>query len=355
MVEIPGTNLTGVVRSYNGSKGFGFITGQGAYSDVMFSRNELPEDAREVRGKFLESRQVTFDAKIGADGRAKATLVQIPLAEGVFLPGQIKSYSEKNGYGFLSSSSLPQDDIRFSKSDFPPLAFGVSLKGALVIFQWLRTADQKLRVSKIQFQTAKIAEKYKDVSPERYMGNPAPMGLPTLGTETLVGTVKSFSERNGYGFLSVPGQVVDIMFGRTDVPGGKISPGITVQFLLALTPNGRVRAKQLTPIQGKGAARLEASEGYAGKSGYGAMLRAIAAIPTGQRLVGMVKSYNATKGFGFISSSSASSDVFFLKSNLPAEAQASNLQGQTVEYELMRTPDNNLRAQLIKLTPTNSS
>ena len=43
---------------------YGFINGAGPFSETMFSRNELPEDAREVRGKVIENRKVTFDTYV---------------------------------------------------------------------------------------------------------------------------------------------------------------------------------------------------------------------------------------------------------------------------------------------------
>jgi len=356
-VEAAGTqaqDLGGVVRSYNGSKGFGFITGEGPYNDVMFSRHELPEDAREVRGKFLEGRHVVFDANIAQDGRAKATRLSIPSSEGVFLPGMVKSYSEKNGYGFLSSSSIPNEDIRFSKSDFPPLVPGANMKGALVIFQKQQQADGKLRVIKIQFQTARIAEKFKCVGMEGYAV--VPFQQPTLGSGALTGVVKSFGEKNGYGFIRIPGQIADIMFGKSDVQGGSITPGTPVSFMLAMSQDGRVRAKQVVATGivpnstggGKGGSGAGGQLALKGSNGKRTGLAALAE-PTGQRLVGSIKSFNAWKGFGFISTANVPGDVFFLKSSLPAEAHSMELPGREVEYDLMRAPDGNLRAQGVRL------
>jgi len=351
------SDLSGIVRSYNGSKGFGFITGQGIFSDVMFSRHELPEDAREVRGKFLEGRQVVFDAVISHDGRAKSTGLIIPNSDGVFLPGMVKSYSEKNGYGFISSSSIPSEDIRFSKADFPPLIPGINLKGALVIFQKQKQTDGKLRVIKIQFQTARIAEKFKTFSglDSSDQGAAHPSYQPTIGG-MLTGMVKSFSEKNGYGFIRIPGQPSDIMFGKSDVSGGSIIVGTNVQFLLAMAQDGRVRAKQVHPhaaavTNGKGG--VVAQQGLKGGGGKRtSSMPTLLAAPSGMRMSGTIKSFNLSKGFGFITSPQLSGDIFFMKSNLPAEVQDSpnpHLPGQAVEFELMHTQDGNLRAQNLAL------
>ncbi|CAE8614954.1 unnamed protein product, partial [Polarella glacialis] len=76
------SGLSGVVKSWNGSKGFGFITCDSLAGDVLFARTEMPQDVKEVRGKFLEGRPCVFDAQQQADGRFKATNLALPYVEG---------------------------------------------------------------------------------------------------------------------------------------------------------------------------------------------------------------------------------------------------------------------------------
>ncbi|CAE8678378.1 unnamed protein product [Polarella glacialis] len=154
------SGLSGVVKSWNGSKGFGFITCDSLAGDVLFARTEMPQDVKEVRGKFLEGRPCVFDAQQQADGRFKATNLALPYVEGKSLAGQIKSFSEKHGYGFITSSSLTED-VRFQSSDVPQLPPGTSLKEELVTFDVMPMQDGKLRVSKLFFQSNKIAERLK--------------------------------------------------------------------------------------------------------------------------------------------------------------------------------------------------
>merc|ERR1711972_539975 len=121
--------------------------------------------------------------------------------------------------------------------------------------------------------------------------------------------------------------------------------------------DGRVRAKNVqlavataSNANGKGgggANSLKALKGSGGESGSRTGFGALAATPTGQRMVGSIKSYNAQKGFGFITTADLHGDVFFMKSNLPEEAQGMALQNRDVEYELMRSQDGHLRAQNI--------
>jgi len=147
--EVAGSQ--GVVKSWNGMKGYGFIACDEYAGDIMFSRNELPDDAREVQGKFLEGKLVYFEAVEGPDGRAKAASVQLLALEGQGITGKIKSFSEKNGYGFISSSALEQD-VRFQASDLSSMPPGGNLMGQLVTFTTHPRPDGKLLARQLMFQ-----------------------------------------------------------------------------------------------------------------------------------------------------------------------------------------------------------
>jgi len=251
-VEVVG-GLDGIVKSWNGSKGFGFILSDAIQGDVFFSRNELPEEAREVRGTFLEGRRVSFVAQQGADGRIKASSVAITAAAGQPVAGIIKSYSEQNRYGFVTSSSLTED-ARFQSSDLPQMLPGVNLKGKLVIFETQQLQDGKLRVTKMQFQTSKIAaEVAPNVGGFATFGAPGVNTLNPLMTGFISGIVKSFSDKHGYGFINIPGQPIDIKFGRVDVMGGNmVDAGEMVKFIPMVGPDGRLQAKHVQAESGRG-------------------------------------------------------------------------------------------------------
>eukprot|EP00933_Yihiella_yeosuensis_P017796 TRINITY_DN147_c0_g2_i4.p1 TRINITY_DN147_c0_g2~~TRINITY_DN147_c0_g2_i4.p1 ORF type:complete len:301 (-),score=91.67 TRINITY_DN147_c0_g2_i4:319-1221(-) len=291
------SGLQGTVRSYNGSKGFGFITGQGAFADVMFSRHELPEDAREVRGKFIEGRVVVFDATIKPDGRAKATAVQILPGEGLALSGIVKTYNAQNGYGFVSSHSLPGGDVYFPKSAFGNLADGAQLQGELVIFEAAPKPDGKMAVTKIQFQTSKIAEKV----------NASGFGMMMMGMPGMMG---------GQGNMAQQMAMMQAMQGGMKRGGGMMG--------------GDFKRQKVD----------------------------IPTTSTGQFMQGTVKSYNNTKGWGLIQSPGIPSggagqpgDVFFMRSNLPQVQREGNVDvtGMNVQYELTQTADGRYRAQNIAI------
>lgn len=360
--EVAG-GIEGVVKSWNGSKGFGFIISEVIQGDVFFSRNELPEEAREVRGTFLEGRRVCFVAQQGADGRVKASSVAIIPAAGQPVAGIIKSYSEQNRYGFVTSSSLTED-ARFQSSDLPQILPGVNLKGKLVIFETQQLQDGKLRVTKMQFQTSKIAsEVAPNVGGFATFGAPAGFAAPAVNplvTGFISGIVKSFSDKHGYGFINIPGQPIDIKFGRVDVMGtNPVDAGEMVKFVPMVGPDGRLQAKHVQPESGRGGGikrtgvptsvlgvgggdRPGKQQRYGADQGFTEQLVDPGVV--GQYFTGAVKSYIPSTGFGFISCPEVSGDIYFSKHMIPPEMQNAELKGQGVAFELSCAPDGKLRA-----------
>merc|ERR550532_2039196 len=132
------------------------------------------------------------------------------------------------------------------------------------------------------------------------MGAHAPP-LQKSGGET-TGTVKSYSDRHGYGFINAPGHQVDIKFSRADLVGTETVPrGASVHFVPVTSPDGRVQAKQVQ-LAGQGAKRPFAAAALGNGYGGAAKQQRIAiaspapAVPmgsmsTGQVCEGTVKSY----------------------------------------------------------------
>jgi len=296
------------VKSWNGSNGYGFIVGHGVGGDVMFGRTDLPEDAREVRGKFLDGRKVRYDFQM-VDGRAKATNVEILAADGEDMTGIIKSYSNRHGYGFISSS-MAVGDVRFNGSDLQSLGAGADPKGELVVFQAQSKPDGKLQATKVMFQSKKIAEK---------CGGGAPMMQTGQVRQPALDHVNQFLLAHLLGQLNQLGQSGDL--GQMSQIASQIAE---------LTKTG---AKRPSSVMG-GAAPFKKLKPTSG-----------ADVGTGQYMSGTVKSYNATKGFGFITGNDLPGDIFFMSKSLPEELQDVSLQGQSVMFELASAPDGKLRAQ----------
>lgn len=270
--------LVGTVRSYNGSKGFGFITGEGQFNDVMFARNELPEDAQEIRGNMIEQKIVTFDAVIKSDGRAKATAVSIQAQEGQSIPGIIKIYNDKHRNGLVTSHALPGVEVRFRLEDFNKSSPTGRLDKDLVIFQYKYLPDGKCVATTIQFQTSQIAAKYGEVitkanngagsgtkRPVNMVHQPVvvhpsslkahkPSEVPVQVTgQYLSGTIKSYNPTKGWGLIATPGipsgtngQPGDVFFMKSNLPVEvRDTEGLTgrsVNYELVKTNDGKCRA-----------------------------------------------------------------------------------------------------------------
>merc|ERR1719356_1535892 len=275
------SSYTGTVKSYNGSKGFGFIASDQIHGDIMFLRSDLPPDTKEVRGKYLDGKSVTFDAASGPDGRPRASNLQISAGEGEMMAGEIKSFSERHGYGFITSSCCP-GDIRFSMSDLDTLNPGSNIKGELVLFKANSQPDGKVQANKVMFQSGKIANRLK--AGAGYQGgmqggmqggamqfggmkrgaqsmgggfgkkqNIGQAAVPTMSTGNhMRGMVKSYNTGKGFGFISAAGVPGDVFFMRTALPAqaqeNRNLSGQTVSFELATTMDGKMRAESISLV-----------------------------------------------------------------------------------------------------------
>mmetsp|Transcript_19312 Transcript_19312/g.56139 ORF Transcript_19312/g.56139 Transcript_19312/m.56139 type:complete len:388 (-) Transcript_19312:51-1214(-) len=374
----------GVVKTWNGAKGYGFISSEGYSGDIFFSRNELPPDAREVQGTFLQRRAATFELAETNDGKLKATSVRILAVEGLPIFGKVKSFSDKNGYGFLSSSSLTED-VRFMRQDCPPDIVPANLVGELMLFVVLATPQGRLQARDLKFQSgatrAKGAGKggalpgpagalapVLQAALNQLQTNPgavtvesvvsqlqrAASGGPAPSTDLMTGRVKSFSEKNGYGFITVPGQPGDIKFGMDDVADATaIEAGAMVRFTTVISPDGRLQAKGVEasegakrPLPGGGGPILPSSASMKQQRAVAEPWGGGGAITgTGEFATGIVKSFNAAKGFGFISSSEVPGDAYFMRKDLMTPEDATYVAaGSMVSYETAYTPDGKLRA-----------
>mmetsp|Transcript_8318 Transcript_8318/g.21088 ORF Transcript_8318/g.21088 Transcript_8318/m.21088 type:complete len:326 (+) Transcript_8318:73-1050(+) len=313
---------TGTVKSWNGSKGFGFINCPNVIGDVMFGRTDLPQDAQEVRGKFLDGRSVRFDLQM-AKGRAKATNVEVIAGEGEFMAGTIKSYNSSKGYGFIASS-MATGDVLFNGCDLQSLADGADPKGHLVVFQAQAKPDGKLHATRIMFQSKKIAEKcgFTDgaATPQTAQNIPPSQQsqISQLSQTLMTQLIGQLNHLGQTGQISQMGQVAQQIAQLAQL-GGAAAGGAKRP---APSTAGTVAVKKPKPSA--------SSE--------------VEMFSTGQYHQGDVKSYNAVKGFGFITSSGLTEDVFFMRSALPVELQSQTLQGCFVTFELAKTPDGKLRA-----------
>lgn len=204
------------------------------------------------------------------------------------------------------------------------------------------------------------------------------------------GIVKSYNESKGYGFINVAGNPVDLYFQTKDLTPetqqqlqlGTNMVGHMVYFWLQAVLDGRsgkwrardVRLAQADALLGStekrpfsgddatdgGPLKQRKVEVTAGDTIYqlGAtsgiaqdLVSDWSSLPGNSpapRLSGTVKSYNAAKGFGFMTSTGLPGDIFFLRSELPGGFAEGNVEvGRALSFELGLAPDGKLRGKNI--------
>eukprot|EP00811_Abedinium_folium_P006658 NODE_16136_length_1010_cov_4.498301.p1 GENE.NODE_16136_length_1010_cov_4.498301~~NODE_16136_length_1010_cov_4.498301.p1 ORF type:complete len:195 (+),score=48.37 NODE_16136_length_1010_cov_4.498301:297-881(+) len=166
------------------------------------------------------------------------------------------------------------------------------------------------------------------------------VGLGVADVNGMVdGIVKSYSEKNGYGFISVPGQPLDIKFGAADITE-PLAPGAAVRCIIALGPKGLPQAQHVFANSGGVAARpgkrTISNFGIAG-SAPKQMRRspAVGAQSTEERMSGLVKSFNVQHGFGFITVPGLA-DIFFGAHEVSPDVLPSIAIGLSVSFEQRR-------------------
>eukprot|EP00913_Durusdinium_trenchii_P022747 g21359.t1 len=349
------------------------MDGGGEYG---YSGTVKPEDCKTVHGDFFRGRTVTFQAQQGADGRFKATSLSIAFGPGQPVPGKIKSFSERNGFGFIVSSALTQD-IRFNQN---------CVEGQCVMVDIAAKADGKLSATRVVFQQPQSIKMNGLIPGTPLMPAPAPLApvaqsrsasvhepelvsqwrtgrwsyldrTPPVGLNSMVGTVKMYNIRSNTGILMVSGYDGDVSFSASD-------PNIMANGMVSFTPlnsEGRLLATNVTPI-------ANVQPAFSGRSaipsrapslgGSPAFQRALHEVgieggkpskrprtetPTGQVGSGTIRSpggrnFSEQRGFGFITCEGIDEDVFFMRTALPEgqrDLQNTDLQNAAVNFEIV--------------------
>lgn len=143
------------------------------------------------------------------------------------------------------------------------------------------------------------------------------------------GVIKSFGVAKGYGFIESNQVQGDVFFGRHDMP-----------------EDLRQVSNQMGLFEFAG---REVYFGIAMKDGKQHATELLLAPTEGMPLVGAVKSFNATKGYGFFSCSALQgADVFFAKRDVPFNEQTGNLQGRAAVFTPAQQADGKAQAKDIK-------
>jgi len=328
-------SFQGTVTSYGMKKGYGFIASDQIEGDVFFLRRSLPVELAD--GFFpeldfqLKGNRVAFSVQRSQSGRSEAINIKFVPSPGKPVVGEVKTYNDAKGYGFITSSSLDGQDVLFSGKDVPSMLKGTDLKGHKCAFTVHQKPDGKIQANDLKFKKIRASQL------ALMGGSMGMMGLPDLAMLTgfgkgsgkgfgkggfgkggndpepgMQGTVMSYNPSKGYGFIKSGRASSDIYFKAQ----GDFQPGMVVAFSLKTNRDGKPSAIGLTP-----------------------------GLSSGQSYIGTVKAFFDGKGYGFIDVSDNPSDVYFHKDLVPAQLAGSNLVGKRFRFTVQLAADGKPRAE----------
>jgi CspA family cold shock protein len=164
-------------------------------------------------------------------------------------------------------------------------------------------------------------------------------------------TVKWFNPEKGFGFVALSDGSGDaFLHANTLNQSGHavVSPGATLRVRIGQGQKGRQVSEVLsvdestaTPSASRGGAGAARGAGFAGGGGGFGVDRGAAprrGAPTGPsvEMQGIVKWYNATKGFGFVAPSEGGKDVFVHASALQRANVMQLAEGQTIWMDVVQ-------------------
>jgi len=378
--------VTGFVKSYGLSKGYGFIESDSVEGDIFFPKNALPSDlvdSLDAKCFDLASREVTFTVE-SKDGRTQARGVQLVPREGQPLVGKVKSFNPTKGYGFIGAQALMGQDVFFMRTELPSDSqHSQSLAGTPVSFCIVQTQEGKIQAQSLRLGNQSNGNEGLAMNASLFAGmDPTQLGLAIMNGQislpladlgakggikgmgrtggrqlstgqSMSGTVKTFNHMKGWGFITSPSYSGDIYFKSGD---GTITQGMQVSFVATVMPDGQVQARDV--IVGRAASLGTPSFGGQKRALDGAFNQlakrpkfapafstpfSTQDLSSGHAVSGIIKSYHTGNGWGFIDC--AGVDVYFKGNNLPSNSQyRTDLVGTPVSFEVNRTPDGKLQA-----------
>lgn len=326
---IPPGTLTATVASFNGTKGWGFVTLEDG-EDAFFIRDECPAQ-RAFTAKvgdmvFVDSVEIQEGGKRRARGVRLATAAvsngfvqQAPVAAlpPVVLPavspavdmlrGTISSFNGEKGWGFVA---LPDgEDAFFIRDECPAGRAFQALKGQEVLVETIEVReDGKRRAKGVRLTAATFGAVAAPLA-----GLNAGLGAAAAAPPA-TGTVVSFNPNKGWGFVrTAAGE--EAFFIRDESPAGhslQVSPGDPVTWAeMDIREDGKLRARGVQLARGGigglavGAA-LSSGGGFGGAAGPGGTVRLGINVPA------IVLSFNNEKGWGFVKLTNGD-DAFFVR------------------------------------------
>mmetsp|Transcript_112878 Transcript_112878/g.350394 ORF Transcript_112878/g.350394 Transcript_112878/m.350394 type:complete len:436 (+) Transcript_112878:2-1309(+) len=220
--------------------------------ELQFYVHDLPSILqREIGAESPETllqpgADLIFTVAMDQLGQYQAKQVMLaPGAEDLFF-GEITSYNVHSGYGFIKAAedSTFTHDVYFNTKDMqdvPEEDLRKNLLGVACGFNIRMTADGRPQAKRIE-----LISKPEGVAP----GDESAENTGRV----LHGTIKTFKQSNGYGFISCPELGRDVWFARRELPIELMRktlhlPGTEVGFELWVTENDKPQARAVKEVQ----------------------------------------------------------------------------------------------------------
>jgi len=253
--------LHGEIKSFSFRKGYGFIHNiDNLDQDVYMNKDHMPVEWQQIE-QALENTPVSFYVDPKPDGKYHArnvTRQNIP-EDNQYVSGVVKSFSIKNGFGFIAVDNLG-DDVYFHSDRLPQQYAKTKLEGATLTFLLSKKKDGKLEARECrvvslagqdnlnqgqQRKRINFNDNNTDQSPQqkrqKTKGN-------NKNANAQKGVVKSFNLDNNYGFIVSDYCAEDLRFRMEDIvasDGDEIRKGQNCSFVPHQNEDGKFAAKNI--------------------------------------------------------------------------------------------------------------
>lgn len=272
---------------------------------------------------------------------------------GKTLVGTIKSFNPKTTYGFINEKDSG-DDVFFGMEALPPE---------------FRIKDANLNMvgQEVYFEIGHNPKNGKVLATKiTCMGGPLEQDFLNEDSHLTKGTVKSWQEAKGFGFMKVDGLDHDVYFARDRLPQSlrrvRKLMGTMMLFEMREMDNGKYQAHNMKIVSPPGERKRQREDrnddnSPAKRKAMGT--RSNVSQPSSRPTVvsknqlayqGTVKSYNSKSGYGFIVADKVDGDVIFFGNDCVKSSMTSKSfeQGNEVMFNL--TTSNKGKPQAIDVT-----
>jgi len=334
-----GPTYSGHVKGFSLDTGYGFIESPEAHAsygkDIIFFKTS-------VTGYFVKKGDpVTFTITVGQKGPT-ASQVEMLANPATYL-GKVKSFNLQKGWGLIQCEATEKiygKDVFMLKTALGNAGVGVQ-PGEMLRFsvQDTERGPSAVDARAVASMGNQCGERSKAAGGGSMpMGGPRQASPPTFAGSAgrlFYGSIKTFNVEKGWGMIAC--QESQAMYGKdmfvlkTSLEGGHANPGDEVQFTIGFGQKG----PQAENVQPAGAAQAAAGMQQARSSQRSSPPTRTLAGTDGQVYSGVIKSYSAEKGWGFIACGETSQlygkDMFLQRSAL--EGHAPN-QGEEVSFSV---------------------